>query len=176
LKTKGNEGVEEMPQELLPLFVSSGDGYITDILSYQKENEMVYDFHAGMPIFCHGEKDKKSFRMFTSQLVVNGSCRQMEIVRAFGVSAVSMKRWVKKYREGGPEVFFKSPRTRGSHVLTAEVTKQAQELLSQGKSRPEVAKQLNLKLDTLSKAIRSGRLSEPVKKKMMWGAAKANAV
>lgn len=165
-----------MPQELLPLFVSSGEGFITDILSYQKQEDMVYYFHAGMPIFCHGEKDKNSFRMFTSQLVVNGSCRQMDIVRAFGVSAISMKRWVKKYRERGPEVFFTPPRTRGSHVLTPEVTKQAQELLLQGRSRSEVAKQLNLKWDTLSKAIRSGRLIEPVKKTKFPEAARANAV
>lgn len=153
-----------MPQKLLPLFVSSGEGYISELISYQRQDGMMYYFHAGLPVFCHGEKDMKSFRMFISQLVVNGSCRQMDMVRAFGISAISMKRWVKKYRAEGPEAFFKSPRSRGSHVLTDEVRKQAQDLLLQGVSRSEVAKQLQIKLDTLSKAIRSGRLMEPEKK------------
>lgn len=48
--------------------------------------------------------------------------------------------------------------------MTKEVLKQAQELLSTGIKRSEVAKQLGLKADTLSKAIRSGRLVEPEKK------------
>jgi hypothetical protein len=29
--------------------------------------------------------------MFTSQLVVNGNCTQAQIVRAFGISVISMK-------------------------------------------------------------------------------------
>lgn len=165
-----------MPQELLPLFVSSGEGYISELISYQKQDGMLYYFHAGFPVFCHGEGDRKSFRMFTSQLVVNGSCRQIEIIRAFGISAISMKRWVKKYRTQGPEAFFKPPRTRGCAVLTPEVVRQAQELLSQGVSRSQVAERLNLKPDTLLKAIRSGRLVEPQKKKKSKQAAKANAV
>jgi len=164
-----------MAQELLPLFVEEGEGYITDLISYQKREEMVYYFHAGMPIFCHAERDIKNFRMFTSQLVVNGNCRQVDIVRAFGISTISMKRWVKIYREEGTAGFFKKARTRGSHVLTPEVLKQTQELLSQGVSRSEVAKQMNVKLDTLSKAIRSGRLTEPaVKKTKLMEAARAN--
>jgi transposase-like protein len=153
-----------MVQELLPLFVASGEGYISELLSYQKNEGMIYYFHAGLPIFCHGETDLKSFRMFTSQLVVNGSCGQVDIARAFGISKISMKRWVKKYREGGSEAFFKPLRRRGSPVLTVEVLKKTQDLLSRGVSRFEVAKQMNLKSDTLSKAIRSGRLTEPVKK------------
>jgi len=166
-----------MAQELLPLFVEEGEGYITNLLSYQKREGVVYYFHAGMPIFNHAEGDIRNFRMFTSQLVVNGNCRQVDIVRAFGVSPISMKRWVKTYRKEGTAGFFKQPRRRGSHVLTPEVVKQAQELLSQGVSRSETAKQLNVKLDTLSKAIRSGRLTEPsVKKTNSTEAVKANEV
>ncbi len=163
-----------MAQELLPRFVSSGQGYITELLSYQKQDGMVYYFHAGLPVFCHGETDRKSFRMYTSQMVVNGSCRQVDIVKAFGISAISMKRWVKKYRKGGPEAFFTPPRSRGSHVLTPEVLEKAQALLLQGTSRSEVAKQLHLKPDTLYKAIRSGRLVEAEKKTTSVEATKAS--
>jgi transposase len=59
-----------------------------------------------MPVFQHPEKDYASFRLFTSQLVVNGNVKQVEIINAFNVSAISVKRWVKKYREQGAESFF----------------------------------------------------------------------
>ncbi len=153
-----------MPQTLLPLF-ASGEGFISELISYQKKDGSVYYFHAGLPVFSHGETDLKSYRMFTSQLAVSGVCRQVDIIRAFGISAISMKRWVKKYREEGPEAFFKTPRRRSEHVLMPEVLQKTQDLLSQGVSRSEAAKQMNLKSNTLSKAICAGRLTEPVKKK-----------
>jgi len=39
------------------------------------------------PVFQHGESDHSSFRMFTSQLVCQGACKQIEILKAFGVTA-----------------------------------------------------------------------------------------
>ena len=100
--------------------------------------------------------------MFTSQLVVDGNCKQVDIVRAFGVSAISVKRWVKRYREG-PAGFFKSPPERKPRVLTREVVMTAQELLNEGKSSGEVAKTLGLKANTVSKAIGAGRLEKAKK-------------
>jgi DNA invertase Pin-like site-specific DNA recombinase len=59
-------------------------------------------------------------------------------------------------------------------VLTPEVLKHAQELLAEGQPRAAVAKALELKDDTLSKAVRAGRLVEPLKKTTA-PARKANA-
>jgi DNA invertase Pin-like site-specific DNA recombinase len=103
--------------------------------------------------------------MYTSQLVVNGTCTQAELVRAFGISSISMKRHVKKLRAGGSQAFFGRRQKRKPRVLTPEVLQRAQELLAQGQPRSAVAKALGLKLDTLSKAVRAGRLVEPAKKK-----------
>ena len=164
-----------MPQALLPFFAEETT-LITSLLSFEKRDGFIYYFHGGFPVFCHAEEDRQSFRMFTSQLVVNGSCRQVDIVRAFGVSAISMKRYVKKYRWGGPGAFFQRPRARRPAVLTKEVVREAQSLLYEGLSRSEVAKELGIKLDTLSKAIRSGRVVEPVKKTMNAAARKASGV
>lgn len=155
-----------MPQEFLPFFAASGEGYITELLSYEKRNGSVYYFHAGLPIFSHPEDDKNSFRMFTSQLVVEGNCKQVDIVKAFGVSPISVKRWVKTYRTEGVKGFFKSPASRGAHVMTPEVLTQAQQWLNEGMSRIEVADRLGIKSDTLYRAIRAGKLQEPVKKTM----------
>ena len=49
-------------------------------------------------------------------------------------------------------------------MLTPLVRQEAQELLQQGKERNAVAAQLGLKSDTLRKAIKAGRIVEPIKK------------
>jgi hypothetical protein len=101
--------------------------------------------------------------MFTAQLICQGGCLQSEVVRTFGVSAISVKRSVKKYREHGIEGFYQPRRVRGATVLTPEIVQQAQALLFQGCSRSQVAAQLGLKFDTLRKAILQGRVSEPAR-------------
>ena len=148
-----------MPQTLLPIF-SEDVTQINEILAFAKRRGQVYYFHAGLPVFSHDEHDLRSFRMFTSQLVVNGNCKQADIVRAFGISAISMKRYVKKYRKGGTAAFFQARRRRRPRVLTPEVLARAQELLNKGKPRAEVADELGVKRDTLYGAIHDGRLVE----------------
>jgi transposase-like protein len=118
-----------------------------------------------MPVFSHAESDRASFAMFASQMVVNGNCRQAEIVRAFGISAISMKRYVKRYRQSGTAGFFRGRKTRQPRVLTPAVRQKAQELIQQGLGRHAVAQELGLKSDTLRKAIKAGRIVEPIKKK-----------
>ena len=162
-----------MPQTLLPLFPAEAIS-INELISFCKRDGTVYYFHGALPVFSHGESDLKAFRMFASQLVVNGNCTQAELVRAFGISSISMKRYVKKFRAGGNKVFFAPRRKRQPRVLTPEVLKRAQELLAEGQPRSVVAKVLELKPDTLSKAVRAGRLVEPLKKTTL-PAQKANA-
>jgi hypothetical protein len=94
-----------MPQTQLPFFPDDIE-LINHHVGVQKKNGIVYYFNGCMPIFQHPEGDYSSFRLFTSQLVVNGNVKQAEVVRAFNVSAISVKRWVKKYREQGAEAFF----------------------------------------------------------------------
>lgn len=152
-----------MLQTLLPIFPSE----VVEInarLAFAKRDGHIYYFNGNMPIFSHAEDDYASFRMFTSQLYVNGNCTQQEIVRAFAVSSISVKRSVKKYRAGGPGAFFIKTRKSKPRVLTAEVLQRAQELFVQGLSRNEVCEELNLKYDTLYRAINSGRVVETPKK------------
>ena len=100
--------------------------------------------------------------MFTAQLICQGVCRQVDIVRAFGVSKNSVIRSVNTYRAGGVKAFYAPRATRGASVVTPEVTAQAQQLLGAGWSPREVAEHLGLKLDTLRKAIQQGRLAKPL--------------
>jgi transposase len=100
--------------------------------------------------------------MFTAQLICQGACRQIDIIRAFGVSTNSVQRSVQKYRLAGVAGFYQPRKARGPSVMTDEVTTQAQELLHRGCSRREVAEQLDIRYDTLRKAINQGRLHEPL--------------
>ncbi len=150
-------------QTLLPIFPTESTR-INEVLSFEKREGTVWYFHGCMPVFSHSEKDHDSFDMYTSQLVVVGQCKQVEIVKAFGVSAISVIRHVKKYREGGPGILFKVRSGRKFTVLTPVVLTRAQELLNEGKSRCEVSEDLCIKPDTLYRAIRSGRLVELKKK------------
>ncbi|HVO82310.1 MAG TPA: hypothetical protein VMT28_16385 [Terriglobales bacterium] len=162
-----------MPQTLLPIFPPEATP-INELVSFCKREGVVYYFHGCEPVFSHAENDRKSFQFCTSQLVVNGNCTQAELVRAFGISSISMKRHVKKLREGGGKAFFAARRKRQPRVLTREVLQRAQVLLAEGQSRAAVAKALDLKRDTLNKAVRAGRLVEPLKKTTGAPAPRAN--
>jgi len=54
--------------------------------------------------------------------------------------------------------------TRGAAVLVDAVVAQAEELLAEGESEAAVAEKLQVKRNTLQKAIRAGRIRRPVKK------------
>jgi len=102
--------------------------------------------------------------MITAQFYLNGYVKQMDIVRAFGVTPISVKRAVKLFQEAGPQGFYTEKNKRGATVLTPAVLKQAQQMLDNGLEPNEVADQLSIKRDTLSKAVRAKRLHKVVKK------------
>jgi transposase len=131
------------------------------LISVVCENGQWTYFCGVQPVFQHAENDHRSFRMFTAQLICQGACRLVDIIRAFGVSKNCVIRNVAKYRDGGVEAFYAPRVTRGASVMTPEVIAQAQQLLCAGWSRKEVAEELGLKFDTLRKAIQQGRLIEP---------------
>jgi hypothetical protein len=153
-----------MPQLQLPIF-PAGLTPITNDIAFQREGGKVVYFHGHLPLFQHDEKDLKSFRLFTSQLVANGTVRQMDIVRAFQVPLATVKRYTKVHRKHGAAGFFRQPRRRSATVLTPEVKHRAQALLDGGKSVPEVSREVGVAGNTLHKAITAGRL-HAVKKKL----------
>ena len=152
-----------MPQLHLPLF-PDGVSHITDQLAFMKKDGQITYFNGHMPVFSHAENDVATFRMITSQFCVSGYVQQTDIIRAFGVTSISVKRSVKTYREKGPKGFYAPRVTRGAAVLVDTVVAEAEELLADGASDTEVAEKLKLKLNTLQKAIRAGRVRRPVKK------------
>ncbi len=153
-----------MPQMHLPFF-PDGVEHITAELAFEKKDGRITYFNGQMPVFIHDEQDIATFRMITAQFCINGNATQADISRAFGVTLISVKRAVKRYREKGVSGFYEEPKRRGPAVLTAEVLQEAQERLDEGLDTSQVAAQLGVKSNTLAKAIRAGRLHKPAKKK-----------
>ena len=94
-----------MPQLLLPIF-SVGVNLITPELGYCREDHKIVYLHGMLPVFSHDVDDTASFKMIVCQFYVNGAAKQAQIVRAFGINPLALKRWVKKYRAEGAGAFF----------------------------------------------------------------------
>lgn len=160
LKSPGTYQEEgTIPQALLPL-IPHGATRVSDIVSVVHQDGKVVYFVGTQGLLCHDENDHRSFCLYTAQLIDQGACRQVDVMRVFGVTKSSLDRAVNKLRAGGAEAFFTPRRTRGASVMTPEVTVSAQQLLAAGWSRSETAAELGLKLDTLRKAIQQERLVE----------------
>ena len=153
-----------MPQTQLPFF-PEGVTRISELLAFRVEDGRVTYFNGNMPVFIHDKDDTATFRMITAQFCVNGNAKQAEVARVFGIPDVTVKRAVKRYREEGPKGFYTPRKARGAAVLTPGVMAEAQRLLDEGLETADVARRLELKPDTLSKAVRAGRLRKRAKKK-----------
>ena len=154
-----------MPQLHLPMF-PAGVTPITDELAFERRDGKIAYFNGQTAVFVHAEDDVATFRMITSQFCAHGHAKQCDIIRAFGVTSISVKRSVKLYRERGAKGFYAPRATRGSAVLTAGVVAEIEGLLVEGVSLGEVAQKLGLKLNTLQKAVSAGRIRPAAKKKI----------
>jgi hypothetical protein len=155
-----------MPQMQLPMF-PEGVTHITNQLAVMKKDGHVTYFNGHMPVFSHDENDIQTFRMITSQFCVSGHVKQSDIIRTFGVTSISVKRSVKAYRERGPKGFYAPRVTRSAAVLVEDVVSEIEGRLAGGAAAAEIAKDLGLKLNTIQKAMREGRIRSPVKKNSM---------
>ena len=155
---------EAMPQVQLPIFPAGTTG-ITPELAFEKRDGRVVYFNGHLPVFMHAAEDLGAFRLFTSQLIVNGTASQRQIVEAFGVPLVTVKRCVKRLREQGSGAFFKPAQRKQGSKLTPQRLAQAQSLLDLGRSVPAIGQELGVLKSTLHKAIADGRLKPSTKKK-----------
>ena len=152
-----------MPQVQLPLF-PVGTTVINSELAFSRQDNQVVYLNGHLPVFTHGAEDLVGFRIFTTQLIVNGTASYGEIVRAFGVPMTTVKRYVKKYRSGGIQSFVAPTVKRNGSKLTPERLAQAQSLLDEGTGVPAISQQLGVLATTLHKAIDAGRLRQSKKK------------
>lgn len=130
-----------------------------------KDDTVVY-FIDLAPFFTHLSSDMNSFHLACCLLYFNRHATQVEIAELFGVSVRGIKRACKRYKESGAGFFSQksTPKRRGPTIFTDEFIEIAQESFNNGMSKKEVAEKYELKMDTLNRAIREGRLK--VKKKL----------
>jgi hypothetical protein len=154
-----------MPQMQLPMF-PAGVTEINHRVAVEAKDGRVCYVHGHLPVFQHEETDVRSFRMFTSQMIEAGTVKPKEIVQTFGVPMVTVKRYMKVYREHGAKGFYETKaRHSSASKLNGETLERAQRLLDEGRSVPGVAEELNVLGNTVHKAIRAGRLSRPPSQK-----------
>ncbi len=95
-------------------FFRKGVTHISSEIAFQCQDGNVCYFNGHLPVFIHEKDDLATFRMFSSQLVINGSATQAQIARAFGVPLVTVKRCVKlaPSRWGAGFFLFHAPSAR----------------------------------------------------------------
>lgn len=137
-----------------------------DQMSVVKRDGSVWYFHYSMPVYSHAEDDIASFRMYTSQLCDSGQCKLVDVHRVFGVTEISVKRALKRFREEGARSFYQSHQPKVKpRVLTPEIHAKVQAMLDEGMTMREAGERTGIKEDTIRFAVRTGRLHRPVKKK-----------
>jgi len=146
-----------MPQIQLPMFPAGSVDINGELGCRTVEDRVVY-FNGHLPVFTHRRDDLASFRMFTSQLIVQGSATQGHIARAFGVPLITIKRSTQLYRAAGPAGFFVAKTRREGTRLTASKLAEARGLIESGQTLAAVSAQTGVLIDTLRKAITAGRL------------------
>ena len=151
-----------MPQIQMPFF-PQGVTNINNLLAFSRDNNAITYFTGNMQLYSHEANDSVAFRMITAQFCFNGIAKQADIARTFGIPCLAIKRAVKLYRQEGTKGFYKARKQRSAAVLTPEVREQVQCQFDSGSTIAQVAQQRNLKPDTLSKAVRAGRLRLPVR-------------
>lgn len=151
----------------LPIFPSDATR-LGSHCSVMERDEQVWYFLYDMPVFSHAVDDLASFRMYTSSLCDQGHCKLVEVERAFSVSAISVKRALKRFREEGVASFFvKKAPLRKPRVFDEATIEKVQDLLDQGCSPARIEELTGIKADTTRRAILAGRLRREPKKKRM---------
>ena len=108
-----------MPQVQLPIFPAGSVEINSDLACHCEGTQVIY-YNGHLPVFTHDKSDLASFRLFTSQLIVQGSATQGHVAKAFGVPLVAIKRATKLYRERGPAGFFVPKARREGSKLDAK--------------------------------------------------------
>lgn len=149
-----------MGQILLPLFPED-TLMITPTLGVFKKDDSVFYLHAGVPIYSHQVHELHKFRYITSNLLLQGLCKNTDIVAAFHVSTDSVRRWKKKLNEEGESAFFKPENRHGrSHKLLPDVLSRIQSKLDKGQSAYSIAKEEGISEGSIRYAVKQGRLKK----------------
>lgn len=135
---------------------------ISECVGCYTKNGIVQYIINGLPTFAHGEEDLDGFRFYTSNLIKQGLCRQVDIQRSFHVSEDSVHRYYKKFEEGGPAAFYNRTVRKGSksHKIVGACAERIQKKLDKGQSVLSIAKEEGLSEGAIRYQIEQGTLKK----------------
>jgi len=150
-----------MSQLLLPLFPIDTQ-MLTPVIGVRQLEGYVYYLLSGLPIYSHSKDDHLRFRYITSHLVLQGLCKNQDIVDLFHVSHDSVRRWKKKLSEEGESVFFGGSESRHGHCskLLPDVLARIQSEMDKGKSVYSIAKKEGISEGSIRYWIKQGELKK----------------
>jgi transposase len=144
----------------LPIFPASTIMISPTLGAFEKDG-FIYYLHNGVPIDHHAKESLKHFRYFTSKFIVNGLCRNVDIIRSFGVSECSVVKNVQLYKTKGEKGFFGADKRGGHcHKMLPDRIERIQAMMDNGMSNYAIAKKENLSEGTIRYAIAQGKLKK----------------
>jgi transposase len=103
----------------------------------------------------------RKFRYVTSSIVLQGLCKNSDIVEAFHVSNSSVCKWKKKLEEEGESGFFGIDNRHGhSYKLLPDVLERIQKKMDKGQSVNSIAKEEGFSEGSIRYAIKTGTLKK----------------
>jgi hypothetical protein len=144
----------------IPIF-PKGTLLVSDTLGVYENDGIVQYIVNGLPVYCHGKEDLKSFRYITSNFIHQGLCRKVDIQRAFGISDDSIGRSYKKFLERGAEGFFGVDARKGTaYKIIGLKREQIQNKLDKGQSVNSIAKEESVAESAIRYGIKQGYLTK----------------
>ena len=138
---------------------------INTVVAILREQGQVAYFASGVPVFVHAENDAVGQRVAAAQLVELGLARQDEISDALGIHRSTLYRQRRKLnREGVLGVVDIKRGPHGPHRLSPERRERVVQLLAQGRSIRQAAREVGVTEGAIRHARRRGELPGAEKK------------
>jgi hypothetical protein len=135
---------------------------VSSMLAISRQRERRLYIAAGVPIFSHAEGDEEAERVILGQIVALGLANKTELAVAVGRHRNTIARHeATLLSEGVAGLRTGKPGPKAAHKLKGRRLAQAQNLLEQGLSIRETARQVGVTHPTILHALDQGRLRKP---------------
>ncbi len=133
---------------------------INTIVAMVRQQGQVAYFASGLPIFVHAQDDVVGRRIVVAQLMELGLAQQDELRAALGLHRSTLYRQHRKLTTEGVLGGVDAKRgPHGPHRFTADKRQRVVELLGEGRSMREAARQVGLSEGVIRRARRRGELA-----------------
>lgn len=150
-----------MKQGMLPL-IAAGASHISGPYCVFNDGKIVTWFCGAHPVRVHPASDHASQRSMMALLHVHCGVKQGRLAAVLAVHPNTVLAAVERYRHKGDAGFFEPTAVRGPAVMTPAVMEECRRLLTQGRSRSEVAVAVGVLKCNIDKAIQKGILPKSV--------------